>query len=376
MHLFAGSGGGLLGDIIIGHKPICAVEWDKYACSVLRARVEDGWFHDMQVYEGDVRMFDPSEYKGRVDCIHAGFPCQDISVAGKQAGVGEDTRSGLYREVLRIADVVRPRELFMENVSAILSNGLGTVLADLSARGYSARWICLRASDVGANHHRDRWWLLARRSDVSPHAEHGGAGRGEQFEESVSETSGNIRDTEHAGQPTAEITGSIAQGSDDNATRPQQAVESARSGEQYGNVAYPDSEDGRAGCMESNARTDGRDELSGSGSVFPDTTSIGQSGSRTHEQSINHQTSENRQADRSVNICEAGQNIRKPEPSMGGVDDGLADESYINWWGREPDVGRITEDNKNRVAQLKSLGNGQVPLQCAIARMILEELFT
>ena len=81
MHLFAGIGGGLLADLILGHRPIVAVEWDKYACRILRERAADGWFPDLSVWEGDVRLFDPSEYKGRVDCIHAGFPCQDISVA-------------------------------------------------------------------------------------------------------------------------------------------------------------------------------------------------------------------------------------------------------------------------------------------------------
>jgi len=164
MHLFAGAGGGLLADLILGNRPVIAVEWDKYACSILRARAADGWFPNLSVYEGDVRLFNPSDYEGRIHCIHAGFPCQDISLAGKQAGVGEETRSGLYREVLRIADVVRPNELYLENVAAILNNGLGTVLADLSARGYIARWICVRASDVGANHGRDRFWLLARRN--------------------------------------------------------------------------------------------------------------------------------------------------------------------------------------------------------------------
>ena len=161
MHLFAGVGGGLLADLILGHEPIIAVEWDAYACKVLRERAADGWFPDLSVWEGDVRLFDPSEYAGKVDCIHAGFPCQDISVAGKQAGVSEGTRSGLYREVLRIAGVVRPQQLFLENVSAILSNGLGTVLGDLAALGYDTRWLCIRASDVGATHHRDRWFLLA-----------------------------------------------------------------------------------------------------------------------------------------------------------------------------------------------------------------------
>lgn len=166
MHLFAGHGGGLLADLILGHTPVVAVEWDRYACQVLRERAADGWFPGLSVWEGDVRMFDPSEYAGSVDVVHAGFPCQDISVAGRQAGVGEGTRSGLYREVLRIAGVVGPRYLFLENVAAILGNGLGTVLADLAALGYDARWLCIRASDVGAPHHRDRWFLLANASQL------------------------------------------------------------------------------------------------------------------------------------------------------------------------------------------------------------------
>lgn len=161
MHLFAGAGGGLLADLILGHQPVVAVEWEPYACQVLRERAADGWFPGLHVWEGDVRLFDPSEYAGSVDCIHAGFPCQDISLAGNQAGLGEGTRSGLYREVLRIARIIRPRKLYFENVTAIIGGGLEQILADLAAMGFSARWCCLRASDVGGLHNRDRWWLLA-----------------------------------------------------------------------------------------------------------------------------------------------------------------------------------------------------------------------
>jgi len=161
MHLFAGAGGGLLADLILGHTPVVAVEWEPYPCQVLRERAAEGWFPELRVWEGDVRLFDPSEYTGQVDCIHAGFPCQDISVAGKQAGVGEGTRSGLYREVLRIAGAVRPRYIFLENVAAIKSNGLEQVVKDLAIMGYDSRWLCIRASDVGAPHHRDRWFLLS-----------------------------------------------------------------------------------------------------------------------------------------------------------------------------------------------------------------------
>ena len=161
MHLFAGHGGGLLADLILGHTPVVAVEWDRYACQVLRERTADGWFPGLRVWEGDVRLFDPSEYAGSVDCISAGFPCQDLSVAGKQAGLDDGTRSVLYREVLRIASIIKPRFIDLENVSAIIGLGIQRVLADLATMGYDSRWCCLRASEIGAWHHRDRWWLLA-----------------------------------------------------------------------------------------------------------------------------------------------------------------------------------------------------------------------
>ena len=162
MHLFAGAGGGLLADLILGHEPICAVEWDAYCCQVLRERSADGWFPDLHVYEGDIRLFDPSEYAGRVDCIHAGFPCQDISVAGAGAGI-DGGRSGLWSEVVRVAAIVRPRFLFLENSPAITNRGLEVVLHDLSALGFDAEWLVLPASAAGAPHVRARWWCLATR---------------------------------------------------------------------------------------------------------------------------------------------------------------------------------------------------------------------
>jgi len=176
MHIFAGSGGGILSDLILGHKPIVAVEWDSYCCQVLRERVADGWLPNMRVHEEDIRLFDPSEYKGRVDCINAGFPCQDISNAGNKAGIGEGTRSGLYREVLRISDEIRPEYIFLENVAAIVNGDDGamlrTVVGDLAERGFDAVWCRLAASQIGAKHKRDRWWLLGY-----PASESGDGGR-------------------------------------------------------------------------------------------------------------------------------------------------------------------------------------------------------
>jgi DNA (cytosine-5)-methyltransferase 1 len=99
----------------------------------------------------------------RVDVLTAGFPCQDISYAGRGAGIKEGTRSGLWSTVVEAVRALRPRFVFVENVSGIVSRrpGLDVVLADLAGLGFDAEWGTLRASDVGAPHPRNRWFLLA-----------------------------------------------------------------------------------------------------------------------------------------------------------------------------------------------------------------------
>lgn len=160
LHLFAGAGGGLLADLILGHEPVCAVEWDAYCCQVLRERASEGWFPNLQVFEGDVRMFPASDWKGRVDCIHAGFPCPPFSVAGKRKGATDERN--MWPATARIIGEVRPSWVFLENVAGLVSSQYGwTVLSDLSRLGYDARWTVLGADQVGAPHRRDRWFLLA-----------------------------------------------------------------------------------------------------------------------------------------------------------------------------------------------------------------------
>lgn len=95
-----------------------------------------------------------------VDAICGGFPCQDLSYAGKGAGLAGE-RSGLWREYARLIGEIRPRYVIVENVSALLSRGLGDVLADLAALGFDAEWHCIPASAVGAPHRRDRVWIVA-----------------------------------------------------------------------------------------------------------------------------------------------------------------------------------------------------------------------
>lgn len=162
-HLFAGAGGGLLGDLILGHEPVFAVECDKNCCSTLRRRAAE-WFPSLHVHEGDVRLFDPSEWAGRVDSLHAGFPCQDISAAGTGAGINGE-RSGLVSEVFRSIDAIQPRFVFLENSPRIRTKGRDRVIAELVARGYAWNDGVLGAADIGAWHYRDRWWCLAANAD-------------------------------------------------------------------------------------------------------------------------------------------------------------------------------------------------------------------
>lgn len=156
MHLFAGAGGGILGGILLGHTPVCAVEIDAYCRKVLEARQRDGCLPQFPIYE-DVREFDGTAWRGRVDVVAGGFPCQPWSQAGKQKGA-DDPRH-LWPEMARIVEEVKPRYVFAENVQLA---ALEEPWRDLRGLGYRVPpAICVAASDVGAPHIRKRWWLLA-----------------------------------------------------------------------------------------------------------------------------------------------------------------------------------------------------------------------
>jgi DNA (cytosine-5)-methyltransferase 1 len=159
LHLFAGAGGGILGGMLLGHTTVCAVEWDKYARQCLLARQRDGCLPRFPIWD-DVQTFDGKPWRGRVDVVCGGFPCQDISAAGKGAGI-DGARSGMWQHMARIVGEIRPRYVFVENSPMLTSRGLGRVLGDLAAMGYDAEWGVLGAHHVGAPHKRDRIWILA-----------------------------------------------------------------------------------------------------------------------------------------------------------------------------------------------------------------------
>jgi DNA (cytosine-5)-methyltransferase 1 len=131
---------------------------------MLRERSGEGWFPGLEIIEGDIREVDFEPFKGRVDQISAGFPCQDISAAGKGAGI-KGKKSGLISEVWRSIDTIKPSFVFLENSPAIRTRGREVVIAELVARGYSWKDGKLGAFEVGAPHKRDRWWCLASNAD-------------------------------------------------------------------------------------------------------------------------------------------------------------------------------------------------------------------
>ena len=162
--LFAGAGGGILGGKLLGWRTVCAVEWDAYAASVLVARQNDGTLDPFPVWD-DVQTFDGRPWRGIVDVVSGGFPCQDISAAGKGAGITGE-RSGMWRHMARIIGEVRPKYALVENSPMLTGRGLGVVLGDLAEMGYDAKWGVLGACDVGAPHKRERIWIVANATEI------------------------------------------------------------------------------------------------------------------------------------------------------------------------------------------------------------------
>ena len=157
LSLFSGIGAFDLGLSWAGFETIAFCEIEPFARRVLAKH-----WPGVPCYD-DVRSLTADRLRAdgiSVDVICGGFPCQDISVAGRGAGIGGE-RSGLWSEFARLIGEVGPRYVIVENVAALLGRGLGDVLGDLASLGYDAEWHCIPASAVGAPHIRDRVWIVA-----------------------------------------------------------------------------------------------------------------------------------------------------------------------------------------------------------------------
>ena len=153
LDLFSGIGGFALAARWAGFETIGFCEIDKYCQKVLKKN-----FPDVPIYE-DVTKLKGNQFKD-IFLITGGFPCQDISLAGKGAGI-EGKKSGLWSELFRIIGEVRPKFALIENVPALTIRGGTRVIADLTSIGYDTEWQIVGADDVGAPHRRKRIWIVA-----------------------------------------------------------------------------------------------------------------------------------------------------------------------------------------------------------------------
>jgi DNA (cytosine-5)-methyltransferase 1 len=172
LSLFTGAGGGILGTHgLLGWKCLGYVEFNDYCQQVIRQRIDDGILDEAPIF-GDVRTFVDDgfarSYRGMVDVVSGGFPCQPFSVAGARAGA-DDSRN-MWPATLDVIRAVQPRFAFLENVPGLLSvddgRYFGRILGDLAESGFNARWRVLSAAECGAPHRRARLWIVGNTTDA------------------------------------------------------------------------------------------------------------------------------------------------------------------------------------------------------------------
>jgi len=278
--LFAGAGGGILGGHLLGWRTVCAVEWEAYPASVLCARQNDGLLPSFPIWD-DVQTFDGKPWRGIVDVVSGGFPCQDISAAGRGGGI-EAERSGMWKHMARIIGEVRPRYAFVENSPMLTFRGLGTVLADLAKMGFDAEWGVLSAADVGANHKRERIWICAEQRNFLSYPMHDRDRWGEQQQESIEKTDQSMANSKKL----------FSNGSNNNSRIRLERKEESK----FGNNS-------------------GAKNVSNS-------SSIRQQGQRKYEQSINSTQDSQRQANYAQSIGRS--EFWSVEPKLGRVANGVA----------------------------------------------------
>lgn len=306
LHLFSGIGGGILGGLLLGHRCIGAVEIDPYCRSVLQARQDDGCLPPFPIFD-DVRSFDGTAWRGKVDVLCGGFPCQPWSQAGKRKGAADPRH--LWPEMARIVSECRPRFVFAENVSMA---AFEEPWRDLRGMGYRVPpALCLGASHVGAPHRRLRWWMLAADTDSKQHE-----GCAHAIGREIAAELFDVPDAASIGRST---------------WRTEPAREQGGPCATSGSRAVADANRPRLAQRQGEPGNDGEELAPVVGSGLGDADS---------------------------------QRELQPQGRVGTQRRRAGD---AGWWATEPRVGRVAHGIPARVAQLKALGNAQVPQVAAEA---------
>lgn len=322
--LFAGAGGGILGGKLLGWRTVCAVEWDAYAASVLVARQNDGCLEAFPIWD-DVQTFDGKPWRGLVDVVSGGFPCQDISSSGRGAGI-DGKRSGMWKHMARIVGEVRPKFVFVENSPLLVKRGLAVVIGDLAALGYDARWGIVGAHHVAAPHKRDRIWIVGSNVSNSKHTGFGGVWEDES--ERKCKKMGRSQQSGRNG-----CNGNVAN------TKVCSDVENSNCSrmEKYGSFNT------NSFVRSSSTDASEKSQENSSNGIVANSSSGRQSGDNKY----NDTESEN------VSSCCA--------------------EKSGGWWSVEPRLDRVANGVACRVDRLKAIGNGQVSAVARLAWSILSQ---
>ena len=386
LDLFSGIGGfALAARWVGGIRTIGFCEIEDYGCRTLEQN-----FPGIPIYK-DVRELHPDELisrDGRIDFLTAGFPCQDLSVAGNQAGIEAD-RSGLFFQITRLSDEIyaycgtRP-SLVLENVSNLLAGDGGswarTVYGELACRGYCIEWKVVGAKDVGAPHRRHRWWCVAYmvgNFDGGNECEIGGIQKRE-VAKSCRDSSGDMAHSRHSEPPgwdqgeegqqsgrgrkawgeSSSCSGSVA----DTSNKPSR-MEKHRGGGQGWELSNPY----KSEILRQEDREIGSERFGTGGSVADS------SGRRCKQ----HQPKSKQVPYIGLPSEETGR-IGQPELQLGGSTDGIPPGlDFPRRWrdgSWEEGIPRVTTGQKNRVARLKGLGNAVVPQVAMIPLMRLKEI--
>ena len=335
--LFAGAGGGLLGTHwFLGWRCVGYVEMAEYPCKVIEARINDGYLSPAPIFNMHTRQFIDGgwaeKYRGLVDVVSAGFPCQPFSVSGNQLGE-DDARNG-WPDTIDIIRLVRPKFVFLENVPGIISSGyLSVVLSDLAESGYDARWRILSAAELGAPHLRKRWWCVAY-------------AKGERLPK---ERFSVRRPAQWPGW-----SGAVA------------VADRERCAEME-----PSDGGGERGTGASGPAVSPGEYLANSGRSRCDAQNAGEPLS-----DIERQLEAPEQRGGAIEGLALSSGAKVPDPDQkrledGGPELGSRDVAGQDWWAIEPRLGRVAHGVADRVDRLEAIGNGQVPNVAAKAWQLL-----
>ena len=349
LSLFSGAGGGLLATKhFLNWRTVGYVEFNNYCQQILAQRIEDGFLDEAPIF-GSIDSFIESgaakKYRGVVEVLSAGFPCQPFSGAGKQKGK-EDDRNKWPQTIQCVRDI-RPRYVFLENVPGLLTSGyFGEILTTLAEAGYDARWTVLGAADVGAPHRRNRLWILAKSqhpdtySIGSHRAEKHQHGSSESNDEQIGE-SGSVREV------LAHTESEQRNGGNDDSRVSLEGQQIPQSGDSGGEkpLAYADT----------GHRIEPQEQIQ-TGRATPDNSG----------EYVAHSVSDSEGSAHGSKVWRGFEGW-EDEDIKEWYEVGGNPTNFSGQWAIEPNVGRVAHGVASRVDRLKALGNGQVPLVADVA---------